>query len=92
MGNEGALVWGVRVKGRAGRRWRGPRSDRSRENKMLGETHTHTHTHARTHAHTHARTHARTHTRKQVNAFTVIIRVPIKLTCSCSFYILTSSF
>lgn len=43
MGNEGALVWGVRVKGRAGRRWRrGPRSDHSRENKMLGEnTHTH---------------------------------------------------
>ena len=47
MGNEGALVWGVRVKGRVDRRWRrGARSDQSRENKMLGEhTHTHTHTH-----------------------------------------------
>ena len=43
-GNEGAPVWGVRVKGRVGRRWRrGARSDQSMENKMLGEnTHTHT--------------------------------------------------
>lgn len=42
-GNEGALVWGLEVKGRVGRRWRrGAMSDHSRENKMLGEnTHTH---------------------------------------------------